>query len=67
MLTSSGYFIRRWYYPLIYPGPKSTKRYYYKPEMAPVAEDVSKRVLCLPTDLPAIETQKIIKLISQDA
>ena len=67
MLTSSGYFIRRWYYPLIYPGPKLTKRYYYKPEMAPVAEDVSKRVLCLPTDLPAIETQKIIKLISQDA
>lgn len=67
MLSASGYFIRRWYDPLIYPGPKSTKRYYYNPESVPVAEDISKRVLCLPTDLPAIETQKIIKLISQDA
>jgi len=67
MLSSSGYFIRRWYYPLIYPGPNSTKRYYYDPKMAPKAEDISRRVLCLPTDLPAIETQKIIKLISQDA
>lgn len=67
MLSASGYFIRRWYNPLIYPGPNSTKRYYYDPKMAPIAEDVSKRVLCLPTDLPAIETQKIIKLISQDA
>ena len=67
MLTTSGYFIRRWYDPLIYPGPKSTKRYYYNPENVPKAEDISKRVLCLPTDLPAIETQKIIKLISQDA
>lgn len=67
MLTSSGYFIRRWYSPLLYPGPKSIKRYYYNPKSVPIAEDLSRRILCLPTDKTAIETQKIINLISQNA
>ena len=63
MLTAGGYFIRRWYSPLLYPGPKSMKRYYYNPKDCPIAEDVSRRVLCLPTDLPAIQTQNIINML----
>ncbi|MCQ2570903.1 MAG: DegT/DnrJ/EryC1/StrS family aminotransferase [Candidatus Saccharibacteria bacterium] len=61
MLTTQGYFIRRWYSPLLYPGPNSLKIYRYNPKKSPIAEDVSKRVLCLPTDLPVIETNKIIE------
>lgn len=68
MLTAQGYFIRRWYSPLLYPGPNSLKIYRYYPKKSPIAEDVSKRVLCLPTDLPIIETNKIIKsLIDQES
>ena len=64
MLSSQGYFIRRWYNPLLYPGPNSLKIYRYNPKNAPIAEDVSKRILCLPTDLPVIETKKIIDLLT---
>lgn len=64
LLSSQGYFIRRWYSPLLYPGPNSLKIYRYDPKKVPIAEDISKRVLCLPTDLPIIETNKIIKLLA---
>lgn len=64
LLSSQGYFIRRWYSPLLYPGPNSIKIYRYDPKKVPIAEDVSKRILCLPTDLPAVETNKIIKLLT---
>lgn len=64
MLSSQGYFIRRWYSPLLYPGPNSLKIYRYDPKTVPIAEEICKRVLCLPTDLPVIETNKIIKLLT---
>ena len=32
--------------------------------MTPIAEDIAPRILCLPTDLPVIETQKIIELLT---
>ena len=64
LLSSSGYFIRRWYSPLLFPGPNSTKIYRYDPKKSPIAEDIAPRILCLPTDLPIIETQKIINLLS---
>lgn len=64
LLTSQGYFIRRWYLPLLYPGPDSLKIYRYDPKKVPIAEDISKRILCLPTDLTAIETNKIIHLLN---
>ena len=64
MLTSAGFFIRRWYSPLLYPGPNSLKIYRYNPAKAPIAEDISKRVLCLPTDLTITETEQIIKLLT---
>ena len=66
LLSSQGYFIRRWYAPLLYPGPNSIKLYRYDPKKTPIAEDICKRVLCLPTDLPAIETNKIVKLLTDE-
>lgn len=63
-LTASGYFIRRWYSPLLYPGPSDNRDYYYDPSMAPIAEDISARTLCLPTNYSASDTRKIIKIIN---
>ena len=63
-LTASGYFIRRWYSPLLYPGPTQNRYYYYEPRMAPIAEDISGRVLCLPTNYSAADTRKIIKILN---
>ena len=64
MLTAEGYFIRRWYSPLLYPGPNNLSTYRYNPKKAPIAEDISRRILCLPTDLPVIETNKIVKFLT---
>ncbi|MBR5419162.1 DegT/DnrJ/EryC1/StrS family aminotransferase [Candidatus Saccharibacteria bacterium] len=64
MLSSQGYFIRRWYSPLLYPGPNSLNIYRYNPKKVPVAEDISKRIICLPTDLPITQTDRIIKTLA---
>ena len=64
LLTSEGFFVRRWYSPLLYPGPKSNRKYHYNPKNTPIAEETCLRVLGLPTDLPTRETQKIIKLLT---
>ena len=63
-LTASGYFIRRWYSPLLYPGPTQNRYYYYEPSMAPIAEDISTRILCLPTNYSAADTRKIVKILN---
>ena len=64
MLSTQGYFIRRWYSPLLFPGPNNLETYHYNPKSAPIAEDISKRILCLPTDLPTEKTVQIIKLLT---
>ena len=62
-LASSGFFIRRWYSPLLYPGPVDTRKYEYNPKMAPIAEAMHPRVLCLPTNLSTTDTKKIISIL----
>ena len=62
-LASSGFFIRRWYSPLLYPGPTDMRKYDYNPKMAPVAEAMHPRVLCLPTNLTITQTKKLIKIL----
>ena len=63
MLTSSGFFIRRWYSPLLYPGPTNNRIYYYNPKMAPTAEAIHARVLCLPTDLSTAQLKHLAKIL----
>ena len=63
ILTSSGFFIRRWYSPLLYPGPNSNRRYYYSPKMSPTAESIHPRILCLPTDLTQEKMSQIISIL----
>ena len=61
---SSKFFIRRWYSPLLFPGPASNRTYHYNPTMAPIAEDIAPRVLCLPTDIKDTECRRLIKLMA---
>ncbi|MCR5572953.1 MAG: DegT/DnrJ/EryC1/StrS family aminotransferase [Candidatus Saccharibacteria bacterium] len=63
ILTSSGYFIRRWYSPLLYPGPTSNRRYHYNAKMSPTAEQIHPRILCLPTDLEPEKMKKILSIL----
>lgn len=62
-LASSGYFIRRWYSPLLYPGPTDNRYYSYDSKKCPVAESIHMRVLCLPTNLSTLDTKKIISIL----
>jgi dTDP-4-amino-4,6-dideoxygalactose transaminase len=62
-LAASGFFIRRWYSPLLYPGPTDNRKYEYNPKMAPVAELMHARVLCLPTNLTTTQTKKLISIL----
>lgn len=64
LLMSSKFFIRRWYSPLLFPGPASNRTYHYNPKMAPIAEDIAPRVLCLPTDIKDTECRRLIKLMA---
>lgn len=64
LLMSSGFFIRRWYSPLLFPGPASNRVYHYNPKMAPIAEKVAPCVLCLPTDIKDSDCKRLIKLIN---
>lgn len=62
-LASSGYFIRRWYSPLLYPGPTDNRFYSYNSKNCPISEAMHSRVLCLPTNLSITETKKIINIL----
>lgn len=63
ILTSSGYFIRRWYSPLLYPGPNHNSLYKFDPSKTPKANSISARTLSLPTDLQNKELANILKLL----
>lgn len=63
VLTSNGYFIRRWYSPLLYPGPSDNSLYNFNPSKTPIAEKIAPKTLSLPTDLPNTELAKIVKLL----
>lgn len=64
ILMSSGFFIRRWYTPLLYPGPLNNRKYAFNPQKTPIAEQMSVRTISLPTDLPNSELAKIVKILA---
>jgi dTDP-4-amino-4,6-dideoxygalactose transaminase len=64
ILMSSGFFIRRWYTPLLYPGPQNNRKYCFNPQKTPIAEQMSVRTISLPTDLPNSELAKIVKILA---
>ncbi|MBR3163832.1 DegT/DnrJ/EryC1/StrS family aminotransferase [Candidatus Saccharibacteria bacterium] len=66
-LNSSGFFIRRWYSPLLFPGPTSNRIYHYHPRSLKIAESIHPRVLCLPTDLTKAQLEQIVKILKPSA
>lgn len=48
-MRAKGYAIGKWYRPLLFPGPDSYDTYHYTMGSCPVAEDVSARIINLPT------------------
>ena len=66
-LTSSGFFIRRWYSPLFFPGIKSKRSYKYHPEDCPIAERIHPLVLCLPTDITTAQARQILSILNPKA
>ncbi|MFV0485006.1 MAG: DegT/DnrJ/EryC1/StrS family aminotransferase [Candidatus Saccharimonadales bacterium] len=66
-LTASGFFIRRWYSPLFFPGAKTNRAYKYDPDTCPIAEATHPQVLCLPTDISKKKANQIIAIINPRA
>jgi dTDP-4-amino-4,6-dideoxygalactose transaminase len=66
-LTASGFFIRRWYSPLFFPGAKSNRVYRYDPKTCPIAERTHPLILCLPTDISKQKARQIIAIINPQA
>lgn len=66
-LTASGFFIRRWYSPLFFPGAKTNRAYKYSPDKCPIAEATHPNVLCLPTDISKSKANQIIAIINPRA
>lgn len=53
----------RWYYPMFFPGIGDNSIYQYDSETCPIAENLSERILCLPTTITQEEAQKAIQTI----
>ena len=66
-LTKAGYFIRRWYKPLLYPGANSYKTYNLNESETPEARKASETVLSLPTNLDKLATHKICEILNNYA
>lgn len=66
-LTKAGYFIRRWYKPLLYPGANSYKTYNLNESETPEARKASETVLSLPTNLDTLATHKICEQLNNYA
>lgn len=66
-LTSSGFFIRRWYSPLFFPGANSNRTYKYNPANCPIAERSHSRILCLPTDISISQARQLVSILNPKA
>ncbi|MFH1196295.1 MAG: DegT/DnrJ/EryC1/StrS family aminotransferase [bacterium] len=64
-LKKNNIFVRRYFYPLISQFPSYKGLESAKPENLPVAEEITKKVLCLPIypDLPLADNRSIIDVI----
>lgn len=58
-LNGQGYYVGKWYRPTLFPGVKNPAVYNYDKDTCPVAEDLSARILNLPTNV-TLETAKEI-------
>lgn len=66
VLRDEGHYSGRWYSPIIFPKVTNPELYNYDPELCPVAEDISARILNLPTNITLKEAQEIIDVLHRE-
>ncbi len=66
ILREEGHYSGRWYSPIIFPQVPSPELYNYDSELCPVAEDISARILNLPTNITIREAQEIIDVLHRE-
>lgn len=62
-LRRAGYYSGKWYRPVIFPGTPRAELYHYTPMHFPVAEDISGRIVNLPTNITAEKAKEIARVI----
>lgn len=62
-LRSRGVYAGKWYRPTLFPGVVSRQAYYYDAARCPIAEDVSSRIINLPTNVDAATAQEIANVV----
>ena len=66
VLREEKHYSGRWYRPVIFPGTISPELYNYDPELCPVAEDISARILNLPTNITPQEAKEILDVLHRE-
>ncbi len=66
VLRNEGHYSGKWYYPVIFPGAMSPEVYNYDPELCPVAENISARILNLPTNITTLEAKEILDVLHRE-
>lgn len=66
ILRQEGHYSGRWYSPIIFPKVPSPEPYNYDSELCPIAEDISARILNLPTNITTEEAQEIIDALHRE-
>ncbi len=59
LLRDKGFHPGTWYRPTLFPGVKANSAYKYDPESCPTAEEISARIINLPTNVPAAEAKEM--------
>lgn len=62
-LRAHGFYAGKWYRPTLFPGVVSQAAYGYDPTTCPVAEDISQRIINLPTNVSATTAQEIAHVV----
>ena len=62
-LRTSGHYSGKWYRPILFPGAGDPAPYNYDAELFPVAEDISARILNLPTNITVTEAKEIADVL----
>ena len=62
-LRANGHYSGKWYQPTLFPGVLDAKQYNYDRDLCPIAEDISARILNLPTLITTKEAKEIVDVI----
>lgn len=66
VLRENGHYSGKWYMPTIFPGVVDPGLYNYDPELFPVAENISSRILNLPTNITVREAKEILDVLHRE-